>query len=194
MLVRLARVLRRRVQAHHVAGLHLEIFQRDGRRAGRRLRARRRAAATVFSGAAVHGVVQLDVLQAEIVLGFDRDRDFFDRRRLEIAARPRDLDLRRLVLLRLDEVIFAEPDVLAAFDGGDVIHAVLLDRHAGHQHAVGAAAQRELRSVVQHRIAVRQRPVGLDRDLRGGAFHRAQIAARIFHRVLHARATPGNDR
>ncbi len=30
-------------------------------------------------GAAVHGVVQLDVLEAEIVLGLHRDGDFFDR-------------------------------------------------------------------------------------------------------------------
>ena len=86
-------------------GLDLEIFQRDGGGAGGSLARPCRASATVFSGAAVHGVVQLDVLEAEIVLGLHLHRDFFDRRRLEIAARAGDLDLRRLVLLRLDEVV-----------------------------------------------------------------------------------------
>ena len=107
---------------------------------------------TVFSGAAVHGVVQLDVLQAEIVLGFHRDGDFLDGRCLEIAARPGDLDLGRLVLLRLDEVVFAEAHVFAAFDGGDVIHG----RPSGWARwpssvPSGAVAQRQLGAVVQHR-------------------------------------------
>ncbi len=46
--------------------------------------------------------------------------------------------------------------------------------------------KRHLRAIVQHDRAVRERPVGRDGNFGGGAFHRAQIAARIFDRILQA--------
>ena len=142
--------------------------------------------------AAVDRVVQAHVVQAEIVAGFDRHRDFLDRIDLGVAPGPRDLHGRRLVLLRLDEIILAQAHVFALVDR----------RRCGTCRPSGSgtlamrqlpspAAQRELGAVVEQQHAVRQRPIGLDGDLGGGAFHGAQIAARIFHRVLHAR--PGGE-
>ena len=132
-----ARVLGHGVQADHVARLHLEIFQRDAcwcrwrscrPTAWRRpfpARRSRSSAAPRSSGRNRPWPPPATVTSS---IG----------RRFEIAARPGDLDLRRIVLLRLDEVIFAEADVVAAFERGDVIQAVLLDRHGGRQQAVGA--------------------------------------------------------
>ena len=73
--------------------------------------------------------MQLDVLEAEIVLGLHLHGDLFDGRCLEIAPRPGHLDLRRLVALRLNEVVLAEAHVFAAFQRRDVKLTVLEDGH-----------------------------------------------------------------
>src|SRR5262249_17239 len=86
-----------------------------------------------FLRTAVHRVVQLDALQTEIVLSINLNPDFFDRGGLIVASWARYLDFRRAILLRLDKVILAQPDVLAAFHRGYVIHAVFVDRHHGDE-------------------------------------------------------------
>ena len=134
---RLAGVLGGRVDAHDVAGHDVEILEREGGRAAGGLAVLRRHRHDLF-GAAVDGVVERDLLEAEIVLGLDGDGDFFDRAGLEVAARAGDFDLGRLVLHRLDEVVVVEADIFAAFDRGDVIGAVLEDGHAGDHQVVGA--------------------------------------------------------
>jgi hypothetical protein len=98
---------------------------------------------------------------------------------------PGDAHGGRLVLLGFDEIIRAEAHVLALVDGGDVIHAVLADGHAGDAQAVFARAQRHLGSIVEEQRAVRQRPVRLDGHVGIGAFDGAQIAAGIFDFVFH---------
>ena len=50
---------------------------------------------------------------------------------LKSRAGPRDAYLRRLFLLRFDEVVVTQADVLALFDRRDMIHAVVLDRAHG---------------------------------------------------------------
>ena len=130
--------------------------------------------------------MQFHVLEAEIVLGLHLHGDLFDGRRFEIAPRPGHLDLRRFVALRLDEVIFAEANVVAAFQGSDVKLAVLLNGHGGRQQAVWAFVQGQFRAIVHHQNAAGQRLIGGDGDLGLGAFHGAQIAARIFHFILQS--------
>ncbi len=137
-------------------------------------------------GAAIHRIMQLHVLQSEIVLGIHLNRHFFDGRRLEVPAGPRQLDLRRMVLLRFDEVVLAQPHGLAAFQRSHVIHAVLENRDGGHQRAAGVVLEAQAGTVIQHQHAVRKRAIGDDLHIRLRAFHRAQVAARIFHCVLVA--------
>ena len=176
----------RGIKAHQVARLRLEVLEGNGRGAGGGFRALGLKHRDHLFRATVKGVMQLDVAQAEIVLGLDCDSHFLDGRRAEIATGPRNLHLGRIVLLRFDEVIFREADVFAAFHRGDVIHAVARDRDAGHQGVVGAAVQGQLRSVAQQQGSAGQRLVGLDGDIGGGPLHGAQIAAGILGHILHA--------
>ena len=87
--------------ADHVAGRQLVIFERDQSLAVGCLRAFGFGIGTTFSGAAVHGIVQLDAVQREIVLAFTVMRDFFDRIDLRVAAGMRDLHRRARSLCAL---------------------------------------------------------------------------------------------
>ena len=96
-----------------------------------------------------------------------------------------------MVFHGFNEVIFAEPHIVRSLDGREMILAILLDRHRGHQQAVRPRFQRELGPVIQNHHAAGQRFVGLDRYIGFGPLHRAQVAARIFHRVLDPQ--PGRE-
>ena len=103
-----------------------------------------------------------------------------------VAAGPVDLHRRRRILARFDEEVFAQPDVLAAVDGGDVIQAVFVQRDARRGPVPVARFQLDLPVVTQHQHAFVQWTIGENGNFGLGALHGAQIAAGIFHRVLHA--------
>ena len=77
----------------------------------------------------------------------------------------------------------------------DVIGAVLLDRDIRRRVRLSFVASRSIGLPSSITIcALRERLVGLDFELGHGAFHGAQIAARIFRRRTPARSTTGSYR
>ena len=181
-----AGVARGSINAHQVARGKLVIFKRYDVFAlgvlGSFLGEHRNS----FFRTTVHGIVQADFVQSEIVLGADRHGDFFNRIHLGIPSGTNDFDAGRRIFAGFDKEILAHADVLALFDGRDVIHAVLLDREMGGKPVPRPGLECNLRVVAQHQDALVEWTIGLDRDLGIGTFHRAHISAGIFHYVLQA--------
>ena len=139
------RVVRRGVNAHHIARHYFEILQRDDRSSGGSLGILGLQQRNRLLGPAVHRVVQLHIFQTEIVLGIHGDGDFLNRAGAEIAPWTRDAHVRRVVLNGLDEVVFAQAHVFAAFERGNVVHAILLDENLGSERRVRACRIRACR-------------------------------------------------
>ena len=183
----IAGIARAGIDAHQVARRHLVIFQRNDVLAVGRLGSFLTQHGNCFFGPAVDGVVQADVVQSEVVFGAYSHGNFFDGIHLSVPAGAIDLDAGRRILAGFDEEILAHADVFALLDGRDVIHAILLDGQMARQPIPCSGLKRNLRVVAQHQDALGQRTVRQNRDLGVGAFHSAQIAARIFDGVLHSR-------
>ena len=181
------RVLGRGVEADDIAGHQLEIFEGKHGRAIGLLLAFLLEQIDGLLGAAVDRIVQRHFRDAELVLRFHGDGDFFDGARAIVVARPRDAHVRRFGLARFDEEIIGQAHGLPLVERGDVIHAVLLHVDRALVDIAFAAGQLNLLSVVEHQDAVAQRPVGHDFEIGVRAFDGAQIAAALLGHVLHAR-------
>ena len=179
-----ARVLGRGVDADEIAGHQLEIL--EGQRGGAvgLLFAGPLEQADGLFGAAVDRIMKAEIVQAEFILGLDRDGDFLDGARAIIAAGPGDLHFRRIGLARLDEEIVGEAHGLALIDGGDVVHSVLIHVDGALVEIAFAAREANLLVVVEHEHAVAQRAVHQDFEIGIGAFDGAQIAAMLIDDVL----------
>ena len=133
--------------------------------------------------------MELDVLEAELIPRLHRDGYFLDRAGAVVAPRPRDGDVGRVGLARLDEEIFRQPDGLTLIKGGDVIEIVFLnlDRRLVGKGVVRAglgAGQTNLLALAEREQPVVERTIGGDFEFRLRPFHGAQIAAALFHRIL----------
>ena len=104
-LRRMAGVLRAGVDADQIAGNHLVVLKRDDSLAIGLTRSGLFQQLDGLLLAAIHCIVQRQFAQPEIVLAFDRDGDLLHRIDARVLARLDDLDCRRSVLARLDEVI-----------------------------------------------------------------------------------------
>ena len=136
--------------------------------------------------AAVDGVVQVHVVEAELIGGLDADGDFFDGAGAIIAAGAVDRDLRRLRFVGGDEVVLGEAHRLALVDGGDVIRAVLLHVDRALVVVAVAAGEMDRLAAVERELAIAAGAIHLDFDLRVGAFDRAQIAGVLLRHRLQA--------
>ena len=114
----------------------------------------------VLFGAAVDRVAEVEILEAEFILGVNGHRHLFDRARAIVAAGPRDAHRRRAGLARLDEEVLGEADGLALIEAGDVVRAVLLHLDGALIAIVVATGETNLLAVVEDEEAVLQRPIG----------------------------------
>ena len=129
--------------------------------------------------------MQVHFLQRIVVFGVDFDCHLFNRADFGVFARLCDLDARGARFPCFDEVIVGQPHQFAVIHHGDVIHAVLLDRHVRGGAVVLRGVEIDRLAVVENKLRIAQRFIGLDLDLRDRALDRAQVAARIFgHRRL----------
>ena len=191
-----ASVLRFGVEADQIAGREFVIFQRENIFAAGCFDAFLRQQLHGLFRSAVDGVMQRHFVQGKIVVGIDGDGDFFDRIDLRVAAGTVYLHRRRGILARFDEKVFAQPDVLAAIDGRDVIEPVFIERDVARDPVPCSLLavrrfQLDLLVVTQHQDAFVQRPIGENGNFGVGAFDGAQIAAGIFGGILHS--GPGRE-
>ena len=123
------RILCRGIDADQIARHQLEVFQRDHSFARRFLDAFLVEQGNYLFLASIHGVVEIHAVQAEIVFRFDGQGHLFQRVDLRVTAGADNLHHRRRLLLSFDKEVLGQPDVFPFFNGGDVVHSVLLDRH-----------------------------------------------------------------
>ena len=188
--------LRRGVHGDHVARLQLVIFERDQRSCPSAFFTPFwRQHVDDFFGAAVDGIMQLHALQREIVAGFDRDGDFFDGTDLASAPGCMIFTVGRVVLARFDEIILAQANALAL--------ARWPRSETSPSFWIGTFAMSMLplcdSSAMCDPSSISITPFLSGRSVSTVEFgdragNGAQIAARIFHRILHAPARRGNDR
>ena len=181
-----ARVFRGGIETHQIARHQFELLQRQHAGTGGFLFPRLFQHSYDFFGAAVDRIADVGVLEAEFILGMDRDRHLLDRARAVIAARPRDADGRRVCLARLDEKILGETNRLPLIEGGDVVDAILFNLDRALIVIAFAARESDLLAVAEHEEAVFQRSIGENLQIGAGAFQGAEIAAALFHRVFHS--------
>ena len=184
-------VLSGSVKAQQVAGHQLEIFKADDGGSVRFF--------TVFLleqrhgllGAAIHGVMQRHVLQAEFISGVDGDSDLLDGAGAIIFSGALDAHVGRIGFAGLDEIVLGEAHGLALIQGGDVVEAILLNLYGALVDVTFTAGKIELLVIVQDQHAIAQRPVSHDFELSLGALDGAQITAALFDGIRHAH--PGRE-
>ena len=183
-LRRVAGVLRTGVNADQIARHHLVIFKRDQRLPLSLLRARLLQKLNRLFLAAVHRVVQRQFTQSEIIRRFDRNRHFLNRIHPGVLAWLHNLDGRRAIFARLNEIIVRQTHGFAGFQRTEMILAVFGDGHLGGvlialPHLFKLDLLLIFLEVAQDQDAVFQWLVGLNIDFRHGAFHRAQVSAGV---------------
>ena len=138
--------------------------------------------------------MQREFTQSEIIRRLDRHGHFFDRIHPGVLARLHNLDCRRTIFARLNEVIVRQAHGFAGFERTEMILAVFGDGHLGRvlialPHLLKLDLLLVFLEITQDQHAVFQRFVGLHNDLCHGAFHRAQVSPRVLSLRLQAGPT-----
>src|SRR5208337_4179239 len=98
---------------------------------------------------AIHGIVEVNFMQAELVSGLRVHGVFLDGAGPVVASRTGDRDLRRRSLVYCDEVVFREPHLLSFARLRQMVRTVLLQMDRALVRIARAARKRNDLAVVQ---------------------------------------------
>src|ERR1035438_2474528 len=121
----MSRIASRRIEAHQVARHYFEVLEVEG---GFSFGLFRVLAVQQGSGlfrAAIHGVVEFQILDAKIIRGFNRYRHFFDGANVPVASWTKNANGGGLISLRLNKVVVRDADCLTVIQRSDVIRTIL---------------------------------------------------------------------
>ena len=178
-LLRILAVTRRRIKADDVARHQLEVFHRKERGAFYLLCALVLQHRYNLLRIAVHGVVQIELLQRKFILTGHRDTDFFDRTNFGIPSWLGNAHFRHPDLAGLNEVIVGKPDQFAVVHHRDVVRAVFFNRDGRWSNVIARTGEVHSLAVFENNLRVAESFVGANFQLRNRALNRPQIAARI---------------
>ncbi len=172
-----------RVVGHGVAGLHAQLLHVEGVAGGHFLEPLGAAVERHdLLGRAVHRVDELEVLDAEVVVGARLDEELLDRRGVAVAPGLGDRHRRRHVGEHVDHVLRRGGDhrPVGALQA-DAVEAVLVGDERPGELALGAGRERHVGALVQRQLAGRGRHRRRDRDAHFGAGQHGDVAGVLDH-------------
>src|SRR5450755_475810 len=123
----MSRIASRCIEAHQVARYYFEVLEVKGSFSFGLFRVLAIRQGSGLFRAAIHGVVELQILDAEIIRRFNGNGHFFDGTNVWVASWTQNANGGWLIFLRLNEVVVRDADCVAVVQRSDVIRTILID-------------------------------------------------------------------